>query len=78
MTDIPLQDSPHPGAGWQGFTDFLFMGNALLTLSLAAILGAVIAFHPKNRCIALNAGDAGKAISIIVGVVIIALDVVTA
>lgn len=44
-----LQDSPDPGAGWQGFTDFVFMGNALLTLTLAAVLGAVIAFHPKNR-----------------------------
>lgn len=49
MSDIPLQDSPNMGAGWQGFTDFLFMGNALLTLTLAAILGAVIAYHPKNR-----------------------------
>jgi len=49
MSDIPLQDSPNLGAGWQGFTDFLFMGNALLTLTLAAVLGAVIAFHPKNR-----------------------------
>jgi len=46
---IPLKSSLGVGAGWQGFTDFAFMGNALLTLTLAAVLGAVIAFHPKNR-----------------------------
>ena len=34
--------------GWQGFTDVGFLANALLTLTLAAILGAVIAYHPKH------------------------------
>jgi hypothetical protein len=36
------------GEGWRGFTDVGFMINALLTLTLAAVLGAVIAFHPKH------------------------------
>ena len=49
ILETPLQDSAGLGAGWQGFTDFYFMGNALLTLALAAVLGGVIAFHPKNK-----------------------------
>jgi len=49
LPDIIMQDPPTPGAGWRGFLEFGFMANVLLTLSLAAILGAVIAFHPKNR-----------------------------
>jgi len=36
------------GEGWQGFTDVEFLANALLTLSLAVILGAAIAYHPKH------------------------------
>lgn len=36
------------GEGWRGFTDIVFMVNALLTLALAAVLGAVIAYHPKH------------------------------
>jgi hypothetical protein len=35
------------GAGWQGFADLGFLTNALLTLTLAAVLGAAIAYHPK-------------------------------
>jgi hypothetical protein len=34
--------------GWAGFSDIGFMVNALLTLTLAAVLGAVIAYHPKH------------------------------
>ena len=33
--------------GWQGFSDFEFLGNAFLTLTLAAFLGAIIAYHPR-------------------------------
>jgi hypothetical protein len=33
--------------GWQGFTDLEFEINLLLTLTLAAVLGAVIAYHPR-------------------------------
>lgn len=36
------------GEGWYGFTDFEFLFNAFLTLTLAAVLGAAIAYHPKN------------------------------
>ena len=36
------------GEGWQGFADVGFLVNALLTLVLAAILGAAIAYHPKH------------------------------
>lgn len=37
------------GEGWIGFTDVGFMVNAALTLVLAAVLGAVLAYHPKHR-----------------------------
>jgi hypothetical protein len=36
------------GEGWQGFTDLGFLVNMLLTLLLAAVLGATIAYHPKR------------------------------
>jgi len=51
VPEIITQDLPAPGAGWQGFLEFRLMVNILLTLSLAAALGAVIAFHPKNRAV---------------------------
>jgi hypothetical protein len=44
-----FSEFPALGPGWQGFTDFAFLGNTLLTLTLAAILGGVISFHPRNR-----------------------------
>jgi hypothetical protein len=34
--------------GWQGFTDFSFLANSMLTLTLAAVLGVAIGFHPKR------------------------------
>lgn len=37
------------GGGWAGFTDFGFMLDAALTLVLAAVLGAALAYHPKHR-----------------------------
>lgn len=40
-----------PGFDWgrrSGFTDINFLLNSLLTMSLATLLGAVIAYHPKN------------------------------
>jgi hypothetical protein len=46
-------DSPMPeGPGWAGFLDIAFMGQTLLTLTLAAVLGAIIAFHPKHSAAA--------------------------
>jgi predicted transcriptional regulator len=34
--------------GWRGFTSIGFLANALLTLTLAAVLGAIFAYHPKH------------------------------
>ena len=45
--DLFTQELGSLGEGWRGFADVGFLGNALLTLTLAAVLGAVIAYHPK-------------------------------
>lgn len=37
-----------PGVGWPGFTDLGFLLGAFLKLVLAAVLGAVIGFHPRR------------------------------
>jgi len=37
-----------PGAGWHAFSDVSFLLEALFTLTLAAVLGAVIAYHPRT------------------------------
>lgn len=34
--------------GWRAFTDFGFLASALLTLVVAAVLGAVIGYHPRH------------------------------
>jgi hypothetical protein len=36
------------GEGWQGFQDLGFLINASANLLLAAVLGAVIAYHPRH------------------------------
>jgi len=36
------------GEGWVGFLDISFLAHTLLTLVLATILGAIIAYHPKH------------------------------
>ena len=46
--DILSQEPASLGEGWQGFTDFGFLVNAVLMLSLAAILGATLAHHPEH------------------------------
>ena len=46
--DFLMQEPGSLGEGWQGFTDLGFLVNTLLTLTLAAILGAMIAYHPKH------------------------------
>ena len=48
VPNIMDQQPGSMGAGWHGFTDVSFMINAFLTLALAAALGAVMAYHPKN------------------------------
>lgn len=42
-----LQEPESLGEGWQGFVDFRFLAGSALTLTLAAVLGAVIAYHPR-------------------------------
>ena len=49
VPDFLLQESGSLGEGWRGFTDLRFLANALLTLTLAAILGAAVAYHPRHR-----------------------------
>ena len=50
------------GEGWGGFGDLAFLGKAVLTLSLATVLGAAIAYHPRRyRTVdSLEAADAPK------------------
>ena len=46
--DFLTQEPESLGEGWRGFADLGFLANTLLTLTLAAILGAMIAYHPKH------------------------------
>jgi hypothetical protein len=48
VADVEVRESEFMVEGWQGFSDFEFLGNALLTLTLASILGAIIAYHPRH------------------------------
>ena len=48
------------GEGWAGFTDFAFLERALLALSLATLLGALLAFLPGRRR-AVDSVDAANA-----------------
>jgi len=48
MSESLFQDPVSMGEGWQGFTDVGFLVSATLTLLLAVILGAIIAYHPKH------------------------------
>lgn len=44
-----ILDQPFPeGDGWRGFLDIAFLADTLLTLTVAAVLGAVVAYHPKH------------------------------
>lgn len=36
------------GEGWSGFLDIAFLADALMTLTLAAVLGAAIGYHPNH------------------------------
>lgn len=51
--DLPFLPEPATqelqGEGWAGFTDLPFLGNLLLSLVLATVLAALIAYHPKYR-----------------------------
>ncbi len=48
VPDFLLQEPGSLGEGWRGFADVGFMVSAFLTLTLAAILSAAIAYHPKH------------------------------
>jgi len=48
VTDLLSQEPSSMGDGWRGFSDFAFLANAVLMLSLAAILGATLAHHPEH------------------------------
>ena len=48
VPEFLLRDPASMGEGWQGFTDVGFLVSATLTLLLAVILGAIIAYHPKH------------------------------
>jgi hypothetical protein len=37
-----------PEQGWHGFVDVAFLLNAALTLTLAAVLGVVLGYHPRR------------------------------
>jgi MFS family permease len=37
------------GEGWPGFLDYIFLANFILSLLLATVLGALIAYHPKSH-----------------------------
>lgn len=47
LQDFLPDNAQSLGEGWRGFADVGFLTNSLLTLILAAILGAVISYHPK-------------------------------
>ena len=49
VPDFLLQETGSLGEGWQGFADVGFLVNTLLALTLAGILGAAIAYHPRYR-----------------------------
>jgi len=46
VPEVFTQEPVSLGEGWKGFTDLSFLANALATLMLAAVLGAIIAYHP--------------------------------
>ena len=47
VPDFEVQTTELMVEGWNGFTDVEFLINAFLTLVLAAVLGAIIAYHPR-------------------------------
>lgn len=47
MPDFEVQTTELMVEGWTGFTDYEFLINSFLTLALAGLLGAIIAYHPR-------------------------------
>jgi hypothetical protein len=52
LPDFVSSTGEQPEQGWHGFLDVAFLFNAALTLTLAALLGAAIGFHPKRARVA--------------------------
>ena len=50
--EAALNQTALKGEGWAGFLNFGFMLNTLITLILAAVLGAILAYHPKHIAMA--------------------------
>lgn len=46
--DVILNTPGPMGEGWRGFQDLGFLINASANLLLAAVLGAIIAYHPRH------------------------------
>ncbi len=48
--------------GWEGFSDYRFLGHAVLVLVLATFLGSLIAYHPRTvqRVDTLDEAEAPK------------------
>ncbi|MDH4071499.1 MAG: hypothetical protein OEV41_00175 [Gammaproteobacteria bacterium] len=49
VSESLFQDPVSMGEGWHGFSDVGFLVSATLTLLLAVILGAIIAYHPRHE-----------------------------
>jgi hypothetical protein len=49
LTGARARGSELTAEGWTGFTDVAFLGRALLALTLATLLGALLAYHPRRR-----------------------------
>lgn len=47
--EVPMNVPEALGEGWAGFLNVSFLVNTLLTLTLAALLGALISYHPRHR-----------------------------
>jgi hypothetical protein len=62
MGDAPQRGRELTGEGWKGFADVTFLGHALLALTLATFLGALLAYHPRRRHTvdSVEAADAPK------------------
>jgi hypothetical protein len=62
LKDEAKQGRELVGEGLKGFTDFPFLGQALLALSLATALGTLLAYHPRRRHTveSVEAADAPK------------------
>ena len=44
----PAEIKPGPGEGWGAFMNVNHVGEIVISLALAAILGAVVVYHPRT------------------------------